>query len=188
MKYNNPDIDLITLPRKISQQDWGVFNVGTNDADYQVGVLGKNDDGENVLIWECPIYKTWKQMLRRCYTAMTKPEYRATVCFEWLKFSNFRAWYLEKNPPAGFELDKDILIRGCKHYSPTTCAFIPNWLNLTLRSTSKPTPERMQEAIKLYSEQTHPNVDVRVIHALQEWHVQAMITQQIKGKKKKKAR
>ena len=43
MKYNNPDIDLITLPRKISQQDFGVFNVGTNDADYQVGVLGKND-------------------------------------------------------------------------------------------------------------------------------------------------
>lgn len=188
MKYNNPDIDLITLPRKISQQDFGVFNVGTNDANYQVGVLGKNDDGENVLIWECPIYKTWKQMLRRCYTNIGKPEHRATVCFEWLKFSNFRKWYLEMNPPAGFELDKDILIRGCKHYSPATCAFIPNWLNLTLRSTSKPTPERMQEAIKLYSEQTQPNVDIRVIHALQEWHVQAMITQQLKGKKKNKAR
>ena len=46
----------------------------------------------------------------------------------------------------------------------------------------------MQEAIKLYSEQTQPNVDIRVIHALQEWHVQAMITQQLKGKKKNKAR
>ena len=51
---------------------------------------------------------------------------------EWLNFQNFAEWY-EKNyyeiPGEIMCLDKDILIKRNKTYSPETCVFVSNRIN-----------------------------------------------------------
>lgn len=76
----------------------------------------------------------WYGMLNRCY----RPSLRCSrtyqdcyVCDEWLTFSNFYMWYKEKYVE-GYHIDKDILIKGNKMYSPDTCCFVPPRINTML--------------------------------------------------------
>lgn len=43
-------------------------------------------------------------------------------------FSNFLKWF-NGNYIKGYALDKDILIKGNKVYSPETCCFVPYEIN-----------------------------------------------------------
>lgn len=78
------------------------------------------------------IYTTWRNMLRRCYDKTyqeVQPTYKdVTVCEEWKCFQIFAEW-VEENYKEGFQLDKDILIKGNKIYSPETCCFVPQEIN-----------------------------------------------------------
>lgn len=79
-------------------------------------------------------YLKWHDMLNRCYNAKfheRQPQYRGcTVCEEWLNYSNFKVWYdRNKVPGMTLDLDKDILFKGNKEYSPTTVAFVPHEIN-----------------------------------------------------------
>lgn len=82
---------------------------------------------------EC--YTKWKSMLKRCYSPkyhIRRPTYKGcTVCSDWLTFSKFKEWY-NVNYRVEMQLDKDILIRGNKIYSPTTCKFVPQEINTLL--------------------------------------------------------
>ena len=77
-----------------------VYGAGINDADYVVNKLETigyvNGAQKRKLIWACPYYRAWADMLKRCYSAKfqeSRPTYAGcTVSAEWLKFSNFRAW------------------------------------------------------------------------------------------------
>lgn len=77
----------------------------------------------------------WRSMLNRCYYIPSldrRPTYKdCIVCDEWLIFSNFKKWF--ENPDngyhKGYHLDKDILIKGNKVYSPKTCCFVPQEIN-----------------------------------------------------------
>lgn len=86
-----------------------------------------------------PSYHTWEQMLKRCYSEdfhLKNPTYKdCYVCNEWLSFSNFKRWF-DNNNIGGYALDKDILIKGNKCYSPTTCCFVPIEIN-SMVTTSK---------------------------------------------------
>lgn len=79
-------------------------------------------------------YLKWHDMLNRCYNTRfheRQPQYKGcTVCEEWLNYSNFKIWY-EQNKIAGMslDLDKDILFKGNKVYSPETCCFVPHAIN-----------------------------------------------------------
>lgn len=79
-------------------------------------------------------YLKWHDMLCRCYNEkfhLRQPQYMGcTVCEEWLNYSNFKVWY-DKNKIRGMELDldKDILFKGNKVYSPETCCFVPHTIN-----------------------------------------------------------
>lgn len=72
-------------------------------------------------------YDAWNHMMYRCYSEkakVTHPTYKdCFVCEEWHNFSAFYAWYTE-NYIDGYELDKDIKIKGNKIYSPNTCTFV----------------------------------------------------------------
>ena len=98
-----------------------VFGVGINDYEGVVRTLKKTS----------PSYIHWKSMLERCYNNKY-PWYKdCFVCDEWLKFSNFKKWF---DDPAngyteGYCLDKDILVKGNKVYSPETCCFVPQSIN-----------------------------------------------------------
>lgn len=80
-------------------------------------------------------YTIWTSLLQRCYSNNRTEKHRTykgcSVCQEWLTFSNFKSWF--ENPVNGYidgyHLDKDIIIKGNKLYSPNTCCFIPQALN-----------------------------------------------------------
>lgn len=82
-----------------------------------------------------PSYASWKQMLTRCYSEAYKtktPTYKsAIVCEEWKRFSQFKKWF-DCNYVEGYVLDKDILVKGNKLYSPETCCFVPQEINALL--------------------------------------------------------
>lgn len=99
--------------------------VGLNDADYMVK---PTIDGVQV---SCPAYASWREMIVRCHNdkrSSRNPTYKGvSVCDDWMKFSEFRKWWIEKHVD-GWEIDKDILGSG-KEYSPSCCVFVPSWLN-----------------------------------------------------------
>lgn len=72
-------------------------------------------------------------MIERCYSAVCQSKHQTyvgcTVCEEWTRFSNFKAW-METQDWEGKELDKDILFSGNKVYSATTCVFVDQRVNL----------------------------------------------------------
>lgn len=77
-------------------------------------------------------WKIWSNMLKKCYNIRVQenqPTYKnVTVCEEWHNFQNFAEWS-EKNYVCGFVLDKDIICKECKIYSPETCCFVPQEIN-----------------------------------------------------------
>ncbi len=77
-------------------------------------------------------HNKWKDILRRGYCIEFKNKnvaYKnATVSAEWHNFQNFAEWF-ENNHITDFALDKDILIKGNKQYSPETCCFVPQEIN-----------------------------------------------------------
>lgn len=102
------------------------YGIAINDAPY---ITSPTVDGKVVT---CPYFKTWRNMLDRAYSECWKKRRPSlegvTVCEEWLHFMNFRDW-MERQLWEGRYLDKDILIRGNKEYSPSACAFILNATN-----------------------------------------------------------
>ena len=81
-------------------------------------------------------YVVWSDLLRRCYSKKFQerhPTYiGCSVCEEWHNFQNFAQWFEESYNPEimeGWELDKDILVKSNKVYSPETCCFVPKEIN-----------------------------------------------------------
>ena len=97
-----------------------VFGVGINDSTF---ILEPTNMGKRVAH---PAYKTWKNMLERCYSSKLKEKYPTyvgvTCCTEWLSFITFAKWF-KSQYKNGLFLDKDLLIKGNKVYSPDTCIF-----------------------------------------------------------------
>lgn len=114
-----------------------VEGVGINDVDYVVELRQElpRVGGKRVrkLLWRCPFYQAWRNMLLRCYNKKyqrNNPTYEGTsVCALWLYFSNFRAW-MEQQDWEGNQLDKDILITGNREYSPEACSFVDKFTNM----------------------------------------------------------
>ena len=83
--------------------------------------------------------------MQRCYDKKSQEKqisYKNTiVCEEWHNFQNFAEWMENNYNPEtmkGWQLDKDILIKGNKIYSPETCSFVPKEINtLILKSYKK---------------------------------------------------
>lgn len=102
-----------------------------------VSGVGINDYDGNVYIHRQAIssYNCWRDMLQRCYSPICQIKHQSyigcSVCDEWKYFSNFKKFY-DLNYRNGFDLDKDILIEGNKIYSPETCVFVPQYINLLL--------------------------------------------------------
>lgn len=102
---------------------------------FGIGITGveptRNEDGEII-----DSYKCWKDMLRRCYSAKyqeKQPTYKDCYVYnEWLYYPNFKNWYDKNYYEVGnktSQLDKDILVKNNKIYSPDTCVFTPSFIN-----------------------------------------------------------
>lgn len=113
-----------------------VQGVGINDADYAVvkfETIGYvNGKQKKKLVWFCPHYRVWSDMLARCYSIKLQDKYPTykgcIVSDEWLRFSNFKSW-METQDWEGKQLDKDLLIEGNNVYSTDTCVFVTRGVN-----------------------------------------------------------
>lgn len=94
---------------------------------FNVGYTGK---GKNTTGGRCG--SIWIGLLERAYDPKHQANYIAyegvTVCEEWHNFQNFAKWY-EENYVEGWFIDKDILYKGNKEYSPHKCCFVPREIN-----------------------------------------------------------
>lgn len=108
-------------------------------------------------------YIRWTSMLDRCYSDKLhkrNPWYiGCTVCDEWKLYSNFKKWF-DKHYVDGYQLDKDILIDGNKVYSPETCCFVPQYINVLLLNsrngiTYNKKDKRYQAQLRIYGKNTY---------------------------------
>lgn len=103
-----------------------------------VGITGnKYSTSSNTL--DGNIYGKWKAMIRRCFDNKEKEKYQAyrdaTCCDEWLVFDNFYEWIVSQEnynvlKGTNWNIDKDILFKWNKTYSPDTCCIVPKHVNV----------------------------------------------------------
>ena len=84
-------------------------------------------------------YALWFNMISRCTGNSNKAKFYKNVicCKEWLCYQNFWNWITKqdnydvwKNNYKNFALDKDIIKKGNKIYSPSTCLLVPANVNI----------------------------------------------------------
>ena len=91
------------------------------------------------------VQRIWRNLMSRAYCDeyhKTHHTYRdVEVCKEWLCFQNFAEWCVKQKGfnskglnGRSFSLDKDILSKGGNIYSPETCCFVPNEVNICIIS------------------------------------------------------
>ena len=104
---------------------------------YEIGYIGEGKYQSTVDLRATQQYDAWNSMLKRCYSEkvhVRHPTYKdCTVCEEWHNFQNFAKWYDENYYEVEDQemcLDKDILVKGNKVYSPDTCIFVPERINI----------------------------------------------------------
>ena len=112
-----------------------VYGAGVSGTKYPISEGGINTKE----------YMLWLTMIERCYSATLKkkyPTYKDCICSE--NFKSYEYFYEWCQNQIGFgmdgwQLDKDLLVKGNKVYSETICVFLPNEINslLTKRTASR---------------------------------------------------
>ena len=105
-----------------------VYGVGITGTKYPITIDGVKTKE----------YGLWKDMLTRCYSdtyQKKQPTYEGCKVSE--NFKSYEYFYEWCNSQVGFDvkgfdLDKDLLIKGNKVYSENTCIFIPREINTLL--------------------------------------------------------
>ena len=144
--YDNVVVKFIATGSVVTTQLYHVKDGSIKDrmfpSVYGVGIVGEKYPLENGK--QSKEYTVWVGMLDRCYSTAnnTRKTYEGcevTSSFRYFPF--FKEWchnqvgFGEK----GFALDKDILVKGNKVYSPETCCFVPQEINglFTLRKNHR---------------------------------------------------
>lgn len=113
------------------------YNLSLRKKLYGIAYNDSNSGDDKDLI------NLWRGMLCRCYNPASlskQPSYKGcSVCEEWLTFSNFRRWAMDvaNGYSKGKQIDKDILAKGNKEYSPDTCCFVPSQINNLIIKSNK---------------------------------------------------
>ena len=118
---------------------WSMFEKGTvknpyNSTVFGVGIIG-NKYKSRIKGEITKEYRAWQNMLQRCFRSKTFAYKDVICCDEWLLYENFYEWiHNQKNFDKWYNgdrwaLDKDILIKGNKIYSPNTCCLVPQNVN-----------------------------------------------------------
>lgn len=107
---------------------------GINDADYKVRTV------VNGKVTLCPFYRKWITIISRAYSEKSAvyrpPLVGNSIHSDWKYFSAFKLW-MESKVWFGLEIDKDIIVKGNKEYGPTTCCFVPKYINMLISPNNK---------------------------------------------------
>lgn len=145
-EYNNILVEFQDEYKTIVKTRYDAFNDGRVRNPYDKQVFGvacygfdRRDKNNNIV--EETSYHKWEDMIKRCYSDYKRKTYiGCSVCNEWLCYKNFKEWYnenywcVEKDKMC---LDKDILVKGNKIYSPETCVIVPNRINVLFIKSNK---------------------------------------------------
>ena len=131
-----------------------------------VGYFGDGEYKSKINRKKVNMYTSWCNMLGRCYNekeVLKFPTYKNTiVCKEWHNYQNFAKWYDENRKDYmdnSWDLDKDILIKGNKIYSPETCCFVPQEINTLF---TKRNSERGELPIGVYDKDGRYASQIRI--------------------------
>ena len=122
------------------------FLLGKVKCPYEPRIFNKGYIGEG--IYSCSnhqeMYAVWRGLFQRCYNQKNfhkQPTYsNCQVDEQWYNFQNFAQWYEEnyyKVKNEEMHLDKDILNKGNKIYSPNNCIFVPERINTLFVKNTK---------------------------------------------------
>lgn len=110
-----------------------IFNVGYNSKSKGYTVSGEGRTNS-------PAWTVWRAMLDRCYNpnrSRHSPAYDGCMmCEDWHDFQNFAEWFYA-NVKEGFQIDKDIKVKGNKLYCPEMCVVVPPHVNTLLLDQHK---------------------------------------------------
>jgi len=85
-------------------------------------------------------YEDWNSMLKRCYNSEeAKKSYKDKYVVDmWHNFQNFAEWATSQRNfgRKGWDLEKDLLIKNNKVYSPETCVYLPREINSFIKRKS----------------------------------------------------
>ena len=104
---------------------------------YSVGIVGTKYQSHKDGV-KTKEYHLWQGMLQRCYSDTLKKKYPTYEgCEVSDNFKSYEYFYEWCNKQIGFgvegwHLDKDLLTKGNKVYSESTCVFLPQEINLLL--------------------------------------------------------
>ena len=112
---------------------YGNFKIGKISNPYYKTIFNRGYLGTDDVKYTDMSYIVWCSMFKRCYSNYNEISYNGCeVCEEWYNYVNFKRWF-DKNyyeiPNENMQLDKDILIKDNKIYSPKTCIFVPQRIN-----------------------------------------------------------
>jgi len=97
---------------------------------YGVGFVGIGPHKPTLKGVKNPAYTYWHAMMTRCYGISLSNYDDCSVDTKWHNFQNFADWYetytFKKD---GFQLDKDLKIKGNRVYSEDACSFVPRAIN-----------------------------------------------------------
>lgn len=146
IKYNNNNDIIVEFQDEYKARVhtvWNNFEKGTvrnpyHPSVYNIGIIGnKYPVSINKKITK--EYNIWYAMMTRCYNSKFKrenPSYKdVTCCEEWLLFENFYEWlHSQENFDKWLNgdkwaIDKDIISKRNKIYSPETCCLVPIHVN-----------------------------------------------------------
>lgn len=119
------------------------FVKGTVKNPYHKSVFGVGMIGNKYPTWtngkHTKEYTAWSKMIERCFSAEFKSKQNTykdvKCCDEWLLYENFYEWLHQQDNfnkwliEDKWSVDKDILIKGNKIYSPETCCLVPKNIN-----------------------------------------------------------
>lgn len=158
-KYSDIDVYFPQYNWVGENKQYNAFKKGNIKCPYEkryfgVGYMGEGDykvkENGKITI----VYQIWYNMLQRCYD----PKYHertptyigCETSKEFYNFQNFGDWDKDNYYKVDNEkmcLDKDILFKHNKIYSPETCIFVPNTVNMLFVKNDK---TRGESAIGTY--------------------------------------
>ena len=152
VKYNNAknvEVQFLNTRFETTVELGNIRNGNVKDpyspSVYGVGIIGAKYPSRvnGVLTKE---YDLWQNMLRRCYSDTLKKKYPTYEgCKVSDNFKSYEYFYEWCNKQIGFNnegngnpfhLDKDLLIKGNKVYSESTCVFLPVEINSLLTKST----------------------------------------------------
>ena len=148
IEYTNAENIVIQFednPKHIIRSRYDAFKLGKTNNPFIPTVYGVGITGNIPTHCKDKEYQAWHGILERCYSDNQRRKswkyYKdCSVSKEFLYYPNFAEWvrsqenYEEWKHNTNFHVDKDILYKGNKEYSPEKCCLVPSQVNNLIRS------------------------------------------------------